>query len=123
MKTPLQFLIVEDNAHARELLCEMLAMLGYAIQAAGSAEEAIAILEKQRFDVLLSDINLPGMSGIELAKIVLAKAPGMQIIFASGYGYLVADKTDFEFVLLPKPFGLEQLSHAIGQILVSQIHA
>jgi two-component SAPR family response regulator len=79
----------------------------------GTAEEAIEPLKSGKYDLLIADINLPGMSGIALAEMAVKIVPGMKIIFASGYGYLVTDKTDFNFTLLPKPFDLAQLKHAI----------
>lgn len=91
----------------------MLGLLGHNAQCVRSAEEAIEPLGNKRFDVLLADINLPGMSGLELAKLAVRKIPGIRIVFASGYGYLVADKMEFDFILLPKPYGLEQLRHAL----------
>jgi CheY-like chemotaxis protein len=111
-----QLLVVEDNPDSRDLLCEMLAMLGYETQAAASAEEAMELLDKTPFDVLFVDINLPGMSGIELAKMAVNKAPDLKIIFASGYGFLVTDKTDFRFALLPKPYTLAQVQQAIKAV-------
>ncbi len=109
----LHILVVEDNESARELIGEMLAVLGHVTSCAASAEEALEALEDKCFDVLLADINLPGMSGIMLAENVVKKLPAIHVVFASGFGYLVADKTDFQFTLLPKPYGLSQLKHAL----------
>jgi CheY-like chemotaxis protein len=114
--SPLQILVVEDNSNSREIICEMLAALGHSARSATSAEDAVEILQTRKFDVLLADINLPGISGIDLAEKVVKDMPGIKVIFASGYGYLVNDKTDFDFVLLPKPYGLAQLKHALSSV-------
>lgn len=114
--TPLQALVVEDSPNSRELLCEMLAALGHEAHQAATAEEGIELIKNKRFDVLFADINLPGMSGIELARTATKIAPGIKIVFASGYGFLVTDKTDFHFFLLPKPYGLDQLSHTLDLV-------
>lgn len=106
-------LVVEDHQGSRDLLCEMLTMLGHGVHCVGTAEEALAPLQSGKYDLLIADINLPGMSGIALAEVAVKIVPGMKIIFASGYGYLVTDKTDFSFTLLPKPFDLSQLKHTI----------
>jgi CheY-like chemotaxis protein len=111
----LTLLVVEDDPYSRNLLCDMLPMLGHTVHCVETAEEAAEALGKQEYDILLADINLPGMSGIELASIALKTVPAIRIIFASGYGYLVADKTDFVFTLLPKPYGLTQLEHALNE--------
>lgn len=91
----------------------MLSILGHRMHCVSSAEEAVDFLKNGEVDVLLADINLPGMSGVELADIAVKSVEELRIVFASGYGYLVADKTDFEFTLLPKPYGLAQLKHAL----------
>lgn len=115
MPTPL-FLVVEDDPASRHVVCEMLAALGHAAHAAGTAEDAVQALKSGRYSILLTDINLPGMSGIDLANLAVKHMPTMKVIFVSGYGYLVADKTDFDFVLLSKPYGLQQLTDAIACI-------
>jgi CheY-like chemotaxis protein len=109
----LRILVVEDHQNSRELLCEMISMLGHSAHCVATAEEALEPLAAKQFNVLIADINLPGMSGTALAERAVKIIPDMKVIFASGYGYLVADKTDFEFTLLPKPFDLTQLKHAI----------
>jgi two-component SAPR family response regulator len=92
----------------------MLSILGHEVHCVASAEEAVAPLKTLDFDVLIADINLPGMSGTDLAAVAVQQDPKIKIIFASGYGYLVADKVDFHFTLLPKPFDLSQLEHALS---------
>jgi two-component SAPR family response regulator len=94
----------------------MLSMLGHKVRCVGSAEEAVEPLKQHKIDVLIADINLPGMSGTDLAAFAVERDPKMKIIFASGYGYLVADKVDFHFTLLPKPFDLAQLEHALNDV-------
>lgn len=121
MAPPVRVLVVEDSPNSRALLCEMLAVLGYKAHTASSAEEGIALLKTDRFDVLLTDINLPGLSGIDLAKTAVTIVPGIKIVFVSGYGFLISDKSDFDFFLLPKPFGLDQLRYALNHVAASLI--
>jgi two-component SAPR family response regulator len=59
------------------------------------------------------------MSGIELAEMAVTSIPGIKIIFASGYGYLVADKTDFDFTLISKPYGLARLKEVMDGMCAS----
>ncbi|GIZ53307.1 hypothetical protein NCCP691_33210 [Noviherbaspirillum aridicola] len=110
-------LVVEDDPATRSLMSEMLVLLGHQVSAAASAEEALAMVEqgRHRFAILLADINLPGMSGIRLADILVRKLPGLRVVFVSGNGFLVADKTDFDFRLLPKPFDLYQLQLVLNE--------
>lgn len=110
----LRILVVEDNDSLLEILCEMLASLGYQTVAAASGEEALEHMRNGRFNVLLADINLPGISGIDLATMAIEMAPSIKIIFSSGFGYLVSERLDFDFVLLNKPYYIHELAHAIS---------
>jgi CheY-like chemotaxis protein len=87
-------------------------MLGQDPQGAGDGEEAIGLLAQQEFDVLLTDIGLPGMSGIDLAVQAKHRQPALKIVFASGYG--AVDDLDFETVSLPKPYDLADLQRVLG---------
>src|SRR4051812_19849016 len=95
----LEILVVEDNQQLLHTICEMLEVLGHHVRACMTAEEALQALDERNFTVLLTDINLPEMSGIELATLVTKIKPAIRIIFASGFGYLVAEKLPFKFTL------------------------
>jgi signal transduction histidine kinase/DNA-binding response OmpR family regulator len=110
---PLSILVVEDEQDARTLLGELLLVLGHAVEAVASAEEALQALENSRFDVLLTDISLPGMSGLDLANAVAARGDGMKIVFSSGYGATINGDLKFEAASLPKPFTLASLQHVL----------
>jgi CheY-like chemotaxis protein len=114
--SPLHVLVVEDHQNSRDLLCEMLGVLGHHAYCVSTAEAAVEPLKSGNFNVLIADINLPGMSGIDLAQMAVKNIPDLKVIFASGYGYLITDKTDLDFVLLPKPFNLAQLKRAINHL-------
>ncbi|MDD5563078.1 MAG: PAS domain S-box protein [Thermoanaerobaculaceae bacterium] len=108
-------LIVEDEAGAREGLAEILAMLGYEVATAASAEETVARCAARPFDLLLTDMMLPGRSGIELASDLKARCPGLRVILMSGY-------TDEDLLrrrirtsgarFLQKPFDMATLARA-----------
>lgn len=115
MKTAFQVLVVEDHPDSRDLLCQMLMLMGHSVQAAATAEDSLALLQRHRFDVLVADIGLPGMSGIELAERAVRSMPGIRIVFATGYGFLITDKSGFDFSLLQKPYSQEQLAHVLEQ--------
>lgn len=109
---PRRILVVEDNADALDMLCELLRMLGQDVQGASSGEEAIRLLASQEFHVLLTDVGLPGMSGIDLAIQAKHSQPALTVIFASGYGAI--DELDFETASLPKPYDLADLQRVLG---------
>lgn len=112
-RTGLRIIVVEDNADFRDLLCEMLLMLGHEVASVISAEEALDSLEEQQADVLISDVSLPGISGVELAKKVHAALPQVKIILSSGYGESIASQLKFEVTVLSKPYSLTQLAEAL----------
>ena len=81
----LNILYVEDNALVREVTAELLAQDHRRICACENAEEALKKFSEAPFDVVITDVSLPIMSGIELARSILRLKPQMPIIIASGY--------------------------------------
>ncbi|WP_296002850.1 response regulator [Rugamonas sp.] len=112
----LDILVVEDNADARYLACEMLRALGHRVHAAGTGEQALPALTGRRHDVLFSDVSLPGMSGVELARLALARQPDLQIIFASGHSRQLTQHLEFPAVALQKPYDVEQLQAGLEAV-------
>jgi CheY-like chemotaxis protein len=108
-----QILILEDQPDLLSMACEMVEMLGYSARGYGRAEEALELLGRLRFDILLTDVNLPGMSGIEFAQEALRQQPGLQVIFMSGEGKVA---TDIRSTSLPKPFNLAQLKNVLALV-------
>jgi len=106
-----KILVVEDEVLIRMDLVETLEDLGHEITEAGSGEEAVKLAERSRFDILLTDLGLPKMTGAELARTLVERHDGLGVIFATGNNKapeLPMGKTP---VLLRKPFdrrGLEQ---------------
>jgi signal transduction histidine kinase/CheY-like chemotaxis protein len=114
--TPLSILVVEDNPDARAMLSELLLLLGHSVEGAGSAELALEMLAEREFDVLLTDHSLPGMSGLELARIVAARNTAIKIIFSSGYGAPAATDLAIKPLFLPKPFTLAALQKVLEEL-------
>ncbi|HEX8539158.1 MAG TPA: response regulator, partial [Cystobacter sp.] len=116
-KTRLRVLLVEDDEDIRTSAYELLGILGHDVLAVSSAEEARAALSTSGFDVLFTDVSLPGMSGVELAREAVRRMPGLRIIVASGYGNATEglDK-GLGAVVLPKPYALQQIERALEQM-------
>lgn len=112
----LRLLVVEDNADACYLVCETLRALGHEVQPAGSGEEALPELSRQSFDILFTDVSLPGMSGVDLARRALQLTPGLEVLFASGYGDELTRHLEFPAKSLQKPYDIEQLQKVLDQI-------
>jgi CheY-like chemotaxis protein len=108
-------LVLEDNVDLQEFICTVLAQLGHQPHAASTADEAYDLLDTIDFDVLLADINLPGMLGSDFARLAVRKMPDLKVIFASGFGYLVSDALDFNVTLLHKPYTISQLKCALEE--------
>lgn len=109
----MQILVVEDNRDTREMVCELLRLLGHNPTGASSAEEALSKASSNPFDVLFTDISLPGMSGIDLAKSIASSQPAAHVVFASGHQFDKKDLSGLECEILLKPYDLEQLQAAL----------
>jgi CheY-like chemotaxis protein len=113
----LRVLVVEDDELIRFTVTEMLSTLGYDVAEAGDAPEALALLETQAFDLLLADVTLPGMSGIELAKEAARRLPALRIVFASGRAVAPEERVALpQAVQLMKPYGSNDLAAAIRAV-------
>jgi DNA-binding NtrC family response regulator len=82
--TPTDVLVVDDDKRIRSLLALRLQMLGHEVRTAASVEEAIATLETQHVDAVLSDGSMAGGSGLDLLAYVRARWPDLPFILASG---------------------------------------
>jgi CheY-like chemotaxis protein len=112
-----RILVVEDNIDSNEMLCELLRTLDHAADGVTSAEDALSLLKKRDFDILITDISLPGMTGVELAKQLAREKPALKLIFASGYGLEIAKNLEFPVTVLPKPFDFVQLENILNDLI------
>ena len=115
-------LVVEDQPQVRRALEHLLENAGYHVLAAGSGEDALALVRRLngRIDLLVSDIIMPGVSGIELSRRLLATYPKLAVLLVSGYagsefGALAELGEDVQF--LQKPFDAASLSTAMRAAL------
>ncbi|WP_373991798.1 response regulator [Duganella sp. BuS-21] len=113
---PMRLLVVEDNGDARYLVCETLRALGHEVDAVASGEEALPYLEQHAYDVLFTDVSLPGMSGVDLARLARRDKPQLALLFASGYGEELTRRLDFPAQSLQKPYDIEQLQAVLERI-------
>jgi PAS domain S-box-containing protein len=113
-----RLLMVEDEDAVRELLVKTLAEYGFDVVAVATAEEAVA-LAHQPFEILLSDVGLPGMSGVELARHFAGVRPDVRILLMSGYaGDDFTGTPKFEgWSFLRKPFSPRAAAARLRQLL------
>ena len=112
----LSILVVEDNLDSQYLVCEMLKAFGYEADGVAHPDDALAHLAANRYHVLFTDVSLPGMSGVDLARQTLERYPHLKVIFASGYGDMLLRHLDFPYQSLQKPYELDQLQDALGRV-------
>ncbi|VXB11264.1 response regulator [Massilia sp. 9I] len=112
----LRILVVEDNLDSQYLVCEMLKAFGHEADGVAHPDDALELLGKQRYHVLFSDVSLPGMSGVDLARRALGDNPALKVIFASGYGDSLLRHLDFPYLSLQKPYELDQLQDALAKV-------
>jgi CheY-like chemotaxis protein len=126
-KTPRPvLLVVDDEESVRNFLQVCLTRLGYNVLAAGSGEEALLAISQCQNDgadlgILITDVNMPGMNGIELAAQFASRHPELPILFISGKADLLelgqSTSTSDGVWVLQKPFGLAQLQQAVATAL------
>ncbi len=107
-----RILMIDDDAHMHRIVGIYLKQTPYELVAVGSARIALHKLEEQTFDLILSDIQMPGMDGIELIKTIKKKYPNLPIIILSAFD---AEKFEGDIVsypnleILSKPFDQKSL--------------
>jgi signal transduction histidine kinase/ActR/RegA family two-component response regulator len=117
-------LLVEDEQIVRNLARRVLELNGVSVLVAEGPVQALQLLEAHEgdLDLLLSDVIMPGMSGLELARQLRARQPGLRALFMSGYTADMIDRhggLESGDVLLPKPFTVSTLEAALHKALES----
>src|SRR5712691_4541052 len=109
-------LLVEDEAPLREAVAEQLSDRGYLVEQAESGEIALARLADFAFDIIISDLRLPGIDGSAVVESAVARYPDIIAIVVTGYG-TVKDAVEaikrgaWDFVA--KPFPIDELLHVL----------
>ncbi|MDB5578080.1 MAG: hybrid sensor histidine kinase/response regulator [Bradyrhizobium sp.] len=111
-------LVVEDNLEVGTFARDALTELGYAATLVGNAVDALAELTRNAsgFDVVFSDVVMPGMTGIDLAKEIRRRHFDLPVVLTSGYSHVLSQSGSFGFELLQKPYSIEQLAHALHKV-------
>lgn len=117
-------LIVEDEKNLRALLAETLTDLGYTVVQAENGEAALKLAESAlpSFDLLITDMVMPRMSGRELTQSLRARRPGLSVLFISGYSDVIPSDEEFfntTTQFLQKPFSRETLGHRVRELLLA----
>ena len=115
-------LLAEDDESMRTYLARALERSGYAVTAVDRGTAALPLLETDRFDLLLTDIVMPEMDGIELAQKASAIDPSIRVMFITGFAAvaLQGGRTAPEAKLLSKPFHLKDLVMEVDRIFQTE---
>ena len=121
---PKRILIVDDEPLVAELLTEMLTQSdrGYTVQAAFTAPDALVALSRDRPDVILLDINMPGMNGLEALRLIKHLHPAIPILMVTAAHYSAAAEALAHGALayIPKPFTIHYINHLVASALATQ---
>ncbi|MGK2964407.1 MAG: response regulator [Tepidiformaceae bacterium] len=114
-------LVVDDDDGVRTMLARLLEAQGYTVLSAGNSDAALKVFDEGvKVDLVVSDVVMPGRSGIELRRMVAEIAPGLPVILVSGYSPeapadFASKLPDTRFVA--KPFAVEQLLTLVAETL------
>ena len=120
MKNISQILLIDDESHNREALSLLLANAGYQVQTAESGEEALEILQKTPFEIVITDLFLPGVNGIDILKRVKEDSPYTNVILITGNASAetaVEAMKEGAFDYITKPFNFEKLKIQVAKAL------
>jgi CheY-like chemotaxis protein len=114
-----RILVVDDQTMVAESLKMALEFAGYEVQTAESGRDALTYFEPQKFAVIFTDFEMPGMNGHELASIIKARDPGQPIIMVTAYADSILNMEPLPQVdmVICKPWSLEELRVAMSKIL------
>jgi two-component system response regulator PilR (NtrC family) len=105
-------LIVDDNDQMSSLLADILELFDYQSRQAKDGEEALKRLEEEKYDLVITDLRMPRMSGTDLLKVIKKSHPGLPVVVVSGYtpgntqNVIITEQADG---FLHKPFTVEQI--------------
>ena len=110
-------LVVEDNLEIGRFATQILDDLGYQSRWVPNADEALAQLGSvPDYDVVFSDVVMPGMNGVALAQEIRRRHPDLPVVLTSGYSHVLAEEGPHGFDLLHKPYSAEQLSTILRRV-------
>ncbi len=118
----LSILLAEDDDSMRVYLARALERVGYKVTAVDRGTAALPLLERESFDLLLTDIVMPEMDGIELAQKAAAIVPGIRVMFITGFAAvaLKAGRKTPDARVLSKPFHLKDLVAEVERMFQSE---
>ena len=115
-----RILLAEDDDNMRRFLERALLRAGYDVESVGDGEAALERVTQSEFDLLLADVVMPGIDGVELARRASALLPDLRIMFITGFAAVALRQPGFarrQPKVLAKPFHLRQLIEEVDKVL------
>lgn len=111
-------LVVEDNPEVGKFAADALTGLGYTAKLVGNASHALEELtaDADRFDVVFTDVVMPGMTGIELAQQIRRHHADLPVVLTSGFSHVLSEHGSTGYELLQKPYSAEQLARVLNRV-------
>ncbi|OAF17310.1 hybrid sensor histidine kinase/response regulator [Bradyrhizobium neotropicale] len=108
-------LVVEDNIELANFAADGLTELGYSVTLIDNATDALAelIVDADRFDVVFSDVVMPGMTGLDLTQAIRDRSIGVPVVLTTGYSQALSQDGVAGFDLVQKPYSIEELSRVL----------
>ena len=118
METGGNILVVDDNKFLRIVVSKMLSRLGYEVSSADSGENGLSIFLKNKFDIVLSDYEMPGMDGVAFACSVKKSSPRTRVVIMTGAGRetVLSRKSTAVDEVISKPFTLAEIDETIQNL-------
>ncbi|MEM7223698.1 MAG: response regulator [Pseudomonadota bacterium] len=117
-----QILLAEDDDSMRDFLARALTRAGHQVRAVGDGIDALTTLGEGPIDLLLADVVMPGLDGIELARRAAKEQPGIKVMFITGFAAVALkarDATPTGARVLSKPFHLRELVNQVDMMLAA----
>ena len=113
-------LVVEDNLEVGRFANQILQDLGYQTTWATDAEQALALVgpDATGFDAIFSDVVMPGMTGVAMAKVLRQRRADLPVVLTSGYSEELAESGYEGFEFLAKPYSADQVARALAKVLL-----
>jgi DNA-binding NtrC family response regulator len=116
-----RILVVDDQESMRDMLADLLDMMGHEARTASGGAEALDRLEAEPIDLVITDLNMPEMDGMELTKRIKSRSPELPVIVITGYGTFHTERQVLASGAdgyIPKPCTIhrvrETVNHALG---------
>ncbi len=121
---PPSLLVVDDEKDLRELIAEGMTLLGAKVHSASDGDEGWAIFQNEKIDLVISDIFMPKMNGIELLNLIKKEHPAMPVLLITGYARKLKLSEECDVppdMCIEKPFSLHELIMAVSEYLPGRL--